>query len=73
MRILRGTGLEPGRKHLPRIRNDQPFDTKLDLRAINNGEMPEEYDPETGRAYPRSRVWRWECEFVPVWIIELPA
>jgi hypothetical protein len=35
--------------------------------------MPEEYDPETGRAYPLPRVWRWECEWVPVWIIELPA
>ena len=26
-----------------------------------------------GRAYRGPRVWRWECEWVPVWIIELPA
>ena len=58
-----------------RLRLAHPDDEAMieQLRAINNGEMPEEYDFETGRAYPRPRVWRWECEWVPVWIIELPA
>ena len=58
-----------------RLRLAHPDDEAMieQLRAINNGEMPEEYDSETGRAYPRPRVWRYECEFVPVWIIELPV
>jgi len=41
------------------------------LRAIHNGEMPQEYDPETGRAYPPPRVWRHEVEWQAVWIVEL--
>jgi hypothetical protein len=35
--------------------------------------MPEEYDPETGHAYPQLRVWRHEVEWQEVWIIELTA
>jgi hypothetical protein len=35
------------------------------VRAIHNGEIPEEQ--------PLPCVWRWECEWTPVWIIELPA
>ena len=35
------------------------------VRSIHNGETPEDY--------PLPRVWRYECEWVPVWIIELTA
>jgi len=58
-----------------RLRLAHPDDDAMieQLRAIHNGEMPEECDPETGRAYPRPRVWRHEVEWQAVWIIELPA
>ncbi len=58
-----------------RLRLAHPDDEAMieQLRAIHNGEMPDAYDPETGRTYPQPRAWRWECEWHAVWIIELPA
>lgn len=62
---LREAGLPPLRRS--RLKLVHPADETLleAVRAINNGEIPEEY--------PLPRVWRWECEWEPVWIVELNA
>ena len=62
---LREAGLPPLKRS--RLKLVHPADEALleTVRAINNGEIPEEY--------PLPRVWRWECHWQEVWIVELLA
>ena len=62
---LREAGLPPLRRS--RLKLVHPADEPLleAVRAIHNGEIPEEQ--------PLPRVWRYEVEWQAVWIVELTA